>query len=128
MTVRLTPIESDSTPTAPVPAPPHLPDVPVTSPASAPGAPTSGGTPPDSRIAVREARRTRRRTAWLCAAVVAAALALTIVVVILARDRPLPAASAATVTLSAPSATPHGSTALPLGPSPGAAAPEGGNP
>jgi hypothetical protein len=58
----------------------------------------------DGRRALREARRTRRRTAWLCAAVVALCLALTIAVVSLARYRPVPppamVASASQVTLS----------------------------
>ena len=53
----------------------------------------------DSRMALREARRIRRRTAWLCAAVVALALALTIAVVSLAKARP-PQASTPVVTVS----------------------------
>ena len=62
-------------------------------PDTAPGVPDPVTT--ESRVALREARRARRRTAWLCAAVVALALALTIVVVSLARIRPIPQSSAA---------------------------------
>ena len=80
----------------------------------------------DSRIALREARRQRRRTAWLCAAVVALCLALTIVVVSLARTRPAPSSG----TLSAPSAvsTPVSGSLLSADPHLGAPASEGGNP
>ena len=196
MTVRLTPSESDSSPSAPVAAPLGLSELPVSTPGSAPftsdpgsarpGGPgtdvpeaTTTGTlgsaavtdpamadplvldhveadpvvggpvvttpdgadpvvpgavevdstprPPgavtaDSRVALREARRVRRRTAWLCAAVVALALALTIVVVSLARTRPIPhssgpVASAATAPILVPSV-----------PTPGATAPDGGTP
>ena len=79
----------------------------------------------DSRIALREARRQRRRTAWLCAAVVALCLALTIVVVSLARTRPAPSSG----TLSAPSAvsTPVSGSLLSADPHLGAPASEGGN-
>jgi hypothetical protein len=142
MTVRLVPSESDSSPTPPVAAPPQPSELPVTTPGSdpvvadpvgavlvagAPGEPAEPVVPqsvtPDSRVAVREARRARRRTAWLCAAVVAVALALTIVVVSLARTRPIPQASAPLVALAtaAPVLVPSAMT-------PGAPAPEGGTP
>ena len=85
-----------------------------------PGSP--GAVTADSRVALREARRVRRRTAWLCAAVVALALALTITVVSLARTRPIPQSSGP---------LDSSTTALVLVPSipnPGATAPEGGTP
>lgn len=82
----------------------------------------TGAVGADSRIALREARRVRRRTAWLCAAVVALALALTIVVVSLARTRPIPQSSGPFV----PSASAQ--LLVPSVPTPGATAPEGGTP
>ena len=65
--------------------------------------------PADGRRALREARRQRRRTAWLCAAVVLLSLALTLLIVGLARDRPAPTATSApaataTVPVAAPAA------------------------
>lgn len=134
MTVRLTPIESESTPSAPVPAPSLPSELPVTdtgavAPVAGADGAADGDRSTDSRIALREARRARRRTTWLCAAVVALALALTIVVVSLARDRPVPSSAPGTVaTLSAPSTAATGGSPPPSDPSPGAAAPEGGNP
>jgi len=186
MTVRLTPSESDSSPSAPVAAPPTSSELQVTTsaptPASAPDAstpdapdapdasdasdtahvgpgavepsamvapgpgtalpdladvdpvdaapPVSGPAAPDSRVTLREARRARRRTAWLCAAVVALALALTIVVVSLARSRPVPQSSApmgTPVTARMLAARPPVRPAPPV-PFPGAHAPEGGTP
>jgi hypothetical protein len=179
MTVRLTPSESDSSPSAPVAAPPPSSELQVTTPAStpdtrdapdtrdspdaghagpeavepsAPVAPGPGTAPPepadvdpvdtappapapvpvtpDSRVTLREARRARRRTAWLCAAVVALALALTIVVVSLARSRPVPQSSAPTgspVAARVLAAHPPVRPAPPV-PIPGAHAPEGGTP
>ena len=87
----------------------------------------------DSRIALRDARRQRRRTAWLCAAILAVCLGLTIVVVSLARTRPAPSPGAAATSAFAsdfavPSTHAPGSPTLPSQPSPGAPAPEGGNP
>jgi hypothetical protein len=126
MTVRLTPTESELTPPPQVPSPPSPSVVPVTTPE------TAG----DGRPALREARRRRRHTAWLCAAFVAVCLALTIVVVTLARYRPAPTASpggaVASSIRTSPSTVvpPAGSMAdsavLPSAPSRGAAAPEGG--
>jgi hypothetical protein len=180
MTVRLTPSESDSSPSAPVAAPPTSSELQVTTPASAPASapdastqdaqdtpdtervgpgavepwatvapgpgtappgladidpvdaapPVPGPVTPDSRVTLREARRARRRTAWLCAAVVALALALTIVVVSLARSRPVPQSSApmgTPVTARMLAAHPPVRPAPPV-PFPGAHAPEGGTP
>jgi hypothetical protein len=162
MTVRLTPTESDNSPPPQVPSQPEPPDahqasggVPaspatradtVAEPAAGDG-PTDGTPPPgdvgppgpgDGRRALREARSQRRRTAWLCAAVVALCLALTIVVVTLARYRPAgPPTGVVTAALtSSPYPTSHASTTTsgvdrtprPARPSLGAAAPEGGNP
>jgi len=63
----------------------------------------------DGRRALREARKQRRRTAWVCAVVVALCLALTIVVVSLARYRPatppgsvVPALPAALLSIESP--------------------------
>jgi hypothetical protein len=90
----------------------------------------------ESRRALREARRQRRRAMWLCGAVVALCLALTIVVVTLARYRPLGSSSAlsapaavpsATVPSPAPAPTVDRSTS-PAAPFRGAPAPEGGTP
>jgi len=81
----------------------------------------------DSRIALREARRQRRRTAWLCAAVVAVCLGLTIVVVSLARTRPAPTGIVASYPFTAPSIPVPGGTSLPSDPNPGAPASEGDN-
>ena len=140
MTVRLTPSESDSAPSPQVPSPPDPGVTPVTSPdlrgpdstvASAPGDATQEIAEPsgtDSRIALRDARRQRRRTAWLCAAVVAISLGLTIVVVSLARTRPAPGPGVVvSLAVPVPSTALPGSTPLPSDPSPGAPAPEGGN-
>ncbi len=135
MSVRLTPIESGTTPPTPVPAPPESSEHQVTDQEDGVAAVARRAPATDSRIALREARRARRRTAWLCAAVVALALALTIVVVSLARNRPTPSSSAVLAaarsahTAATPSAHPAapGSTPLPAIPSLGAAAPEGGN-
>ena len=145
--MRLIPSESDSSPAAPSQpsAPPVAPTgtdhtVPTDQTDAAP--PVGGtvaepalvapvdvesaipeqATVPDSRVALREARRVRRRTAWLCVAVVAVALALTIVVVSLARIRPIPQSSAAVTT----AVTVH--ILVPSVPTPGATAPEGGTP
>jgi len=83
----------------------------------------------DSRVALREARRQRRRVAWLCAAIVAICLALTIAVVSMARNRPAPTSgSVAWSALVVPSTDANGGMALPHEPFPGAPAPEGGNP
>lgn len=124
MTVRLTPTESDSTQASQVAAPPQSSGGTVTTPGTDDGAP---GT--DTRIGLREARRQRRRTAWMCAAVVAVCLGLTIVVVSLARTRPAPAPGAVISSAPAPlvqtTAAP-GSTSLPGEPRSGAPAPEGG--
>jgi len=92
-----------------------------------PVANASGGT--DSRVALREARRQRRRVAWWCAALVALCLALTIVVVSLARNRPAPTpGSVVSAALFVPYTDATGSMALPHDPFPGAPASEGGNP
>ena len=145
MTVRLTPTESDTPPPQPVTAPTNAT---VTGPGAAGAAqtPDANGThaTSDSRRAIREVRRQRRRTAWLCAAFVALCLGLTIVVVSLARDRPVtPPASVAAAAVVPPgpvltAAVP--STAVPstvvpstvvpstVVPSRGAPPPEGGNP
>jgi len=72
----------------------------VLSPAVGPGEPVATG---EGRRALREARRQRRRTTWLCAAVVAVCLALTIVVVILARDRPAATPGVLGATAASPS-------------------------
>ncbi len=126
MTVRLTPSESEITPTPPVPSPPDSSDVRVTT------SPEAG----DGRRAVREARKHRRRTAWICALFVAVCLALTIVVVTLARYRPAPPLSSAGAlapsvspfpsTRTSPAVNPVDSIVLPSPSSLGAAAPEGG--
>jgi hypothetical protein len=99
------------------------------------GAGSHAGT--GSRPELREARRQRRRTAWVCAAVVAVCLGLTIAVVTLARYRP-PAPPASVVTpVVSPSALPSpvvppptvvDRALRPSVPSRGAAAPEGGHP
>ena len=87
----------------------------------------------EGRRALREARRQRRRTAWLCVAVVALCLALTIVVVTLARYRPVTppgpvgAASGAVPTI-VHRAAPAVGILLTSATSHGATAPEGGNP
>jgi hypothetical protein len=153
MTVRLTPTESDISPQSQVPVPPDPADVQVTAappdapvPVGATGAPVpdapdgpvrddgGDGRAAETRRAIREARRQRRRTAWLCAAVVAACLALTIVVVSLARERPVapPASLAATAGSSArPDLVPVPTldrAVRPTVPSRGAPASEGGNP
>jgi hypothetical protein len=144
MTVRLNPTESDSTPQPQVHAPLHSSDDPVTAPADGPTEPapedgpheapvdaggTDGAGGTDSRITLREARRQRRRTAWLCAAVVAVCLGLTIVVVSLARTRPAPLPGVvATYAVAVPSITAPAGTSLPSDPHPGAPAPEGANP
>ena len=154
MTVRLIPTESDSTPPPQVPSPPEPSDVTVTDsaadrpsvpsevdaadgdadrsdrpPTGHPGEGGSGGG--DTRIALREARRQRRRVAWWCAAVVAVCLGLTIAVVSLARNRPAPSpgvvASSTLTTLVVPSTPAHGSPTLSSDPHLGAPAPEGGN-
>lgn len=156
MTVRLIPTMSDSTPPPQVPSPPQSSDAMVTDQAvdapdsSLPDPPDGAvrsestpsdrevpadGVPPaaDSRIALRDARRQRRRTAWLCAAIVALCLGLTIAVVSLARNRPAPfsgvvASSALPPGFTVLSTHAPGSTLLSSEPSPGASAPEGGNP
>ena len=157
MTVRLTPTESDTPPPPQVPAPlspsehpvtASSPDARVTGESSDPATPGSparpegsdGGDGPvaESRPALREARRQRRRTAWLCAAVVAVCLGLTIVVVSLARSRPVtpPASLSASTGPSArsvPVRVPATATALDRFVrlsilSRGAPASEGGNP
>jgi len=140
MTVRLTPTESDSTPAHLEPDPPRSADaiapapVVVTdgatiahdAPTTAPEVPSDPGehVANDSRPALREARRQRRRTAWLCAAVLAICLALTIVVVSLARTRTVPTSG----TVSAVSAISHPASGSLLSADPhlGAPAPEGG--
>ena len=128
MTVRLTPTES-APPPRPVATTPHPHDAGIL-PAA------------ESRQELREARRLRRRTAWLCAAIVALCLALTIVAVSLARYRPVgpPAALAASgvpaLVTGRTDPVPPAATAAPVAdrtasapvPSRGAPAPEGGNP
>ena len=128
MTVRLPPSESDSAPSPQVPSPPDPGVTPVTSPDSLgpdSGASASGNVAPevaepsgtDSRIALRDARRQRRRTAWLCAAVVAISLGLTIVVVSLARTRPAPGPGVVvSFAVPVPSTALPGSTPLPTRP------------
>jgi len=81
----------------------------------------------DSRIALREARRQRRRTAWLCTAVVAICLGLTIMVVSLARTRPAPPGVVAPYMFASLSSPVPGGTSLPSDPHPGASASEGGH-
>jgi hypothetical protein len=137
MTVRLTPIESDSTPPQQIPAPPNpsgirvttsaaptLPE-PVAAPSTAPSAssgsasesPGGGPSEPvsptsaDSRRALREAREHRRRVAWACAAVLALCLALTIVMVTLARYRSVPPSGSAAVTSPLPPSSSLSATA-----------------
>ncbi len=56
----------------------------------------------DTRRELREARRLRRRTLWLCAGVLALCLGLTALTVDLARSRPMPGSSGATISVSAP--------------------------
>ena len=63
----------------------------VGSPPGAPG-PT---VPADTRRELRESRRQRRRTLWLCAGVLAVCLGLTVATVELARSRPVAPAGAA---------------------------------
>jgi hypothetical protein len=155
MTVRLTPTESDNNPPPQVLLSPEPCDVTVTPPAAdPPGAPSEDAStdetadlpdgPPaagqgctgpgggDSRITLREARRQRRRVAWLCVAVVVISLGLTIVVVSLARSRPAPSAGvvapSSITALVVPSTPTLGSTSPPSYPHPGAPAPEGGKP
>lgn len=131
MTVRLTPTESDSTPPHHIPAPPDPSDVQVTTPGAAdllastpvssdadserptdvPRAP-GPRTVAEGRRALREARRKRRRTAWLCAAVVAVCLGLTIVVVTLARYRPVAPPSSVAITSMSPSTVTMSAAAL----------------
>ena len=152
MTVRLTPTESDSTPLPHNPSSPEPTDAAMATPAGDPSpipsdhspddgpgeaqsstepvepvTSASGGT--DSRVALRDARRQRRRVGWLCAAIVAICLALTIVVVSLARNRPAPTPGAVVSSaLFVPSNDAIGSMALAHDPFSGAPAPEGGNP
>jgi hypothetical protein len=154
MTVRLTPIESDDaapadTPAMPVQAPPAPTDLPLAmaepdDPAGDLADTAPSGEPvdatdhdevnqdlvTDSRIALREARRTRRRTAWVCAAVVALALALTIAVVSLARTRPTSQSKAVpTAFLSSfPSASMLARAPAAPVPFPGTTVSEGGTP
>jgi hypothetical protein len=154
MTVRLIPTESDSTPPPQVPSPPEPSDATATDsaadeptdpseaasvdgdadlsedlPTAAPEDGGSGGG--DTRIALREARRQRRRVAWWCAAVVAVCLGLTIAVVSLARTRPAPSPgvveSSTLTALVVPSTPAPGSPTLPSDPHLGAPASEGGN-
>jgi hypothetical protein len=87
----------------------------------------NGNAGSDSRIALREVRRQRRRTAWLCAVVVAVCLGLTIAVVGLARTRPAPPGIIASYASALPSTPVPGGTSLPSDPHPGAPASEGGN-
>jgi hypothetical protein len=133
MTVRLTPTESGNPQPPPRPAPPHTSG--VLPPGDGPDAPSApDGTGAETRRALREARRARRRTAWLCAAFVALCLGLTIVVVSLARYRPAgPPASLAAAEVVVPSdPVPSAAAAVDRvvssDPYRGAAAPEGGNP
>jgi len=124
--VRLTPSESDIPPPQSAPTPPDDPAGPQAVEALAEG---HAG---DGRRALREARRQRRRTAWVCAAVVGLCLALTIVVVSLARERPVSpsgiGAAAVTVSASVPTTAPVSGTLLAAVTSHSAPAPEGGNP
>ncbi len=98
MTVRMTPTEPDGAEPDGVQSDGAEPDgaEPDGAAASMADTPTEApedsdsGASGDSRRVLRESRRQRRRTAWLCAAVVALCLALTIAVVSLARYRPLP--------------------------------------
>ena len=127
MTVRLTPTESETPPPQNAPDPPE---------------PSEPSADRGSRPALREARRQRRRTAWLCAAVVALCLGLTIVTVTLARYRPLtpsaalPTAVVPRVVAGPPHPVPPDAPAAPVAdrtvsapvPFRGAPAPEGGNP
>ena len=78
----------------------------------------------DSRIAHREARRQRRRTAWWCAAFVAVCLGLTIVVVSLARTRPAPPGIVDSYAVAI-SSTPASASPAQSDPQPGAPASEG---
>ncbi|MGA2837468.1 MAG: hypothetical protein ABSF84_12805 [Acidimicrobiales bacterium] len=126
MTVRLTPSESELTPTPQVPPQPDPSVVQVTTTEEA----------ADGRRALREARRRRRRTTWICAAFVALCLALTIVVVTLARYRTAPTLPSVGAIATSIHPDPSGlpppagpridSTVLPSTSSLGAAAPEGG--
>lgn len=89
--MRLTPTESDG-PREPDGESdgvrePQAKDPPSTSDATQMEAGTSATG--ESRRTLRESRRQRRRTAWVCAVVVALCLALTIAVVSMARYRPL---------------------------------------
>ena len=138
MSVRLTPSESEGTAPQEASVPPavrtneadlgevpavdiptvHDDDVPGGSdtvdpdPGADPGADPGDSDPAasgDGRRALREARKQRRRTAWVCAVVVALCLALTIVVVSLARYRPatppgsvVPALPAALLSIESP--------------------------
>jgi hypothetical protein len=90
MTVRATPSESEEQP-AGLAAPEH---------------PTAGPTPsspaPDSRRELRESRRLRRRTLWLCAAALTLCLGLTVLTVDLARSRPVPAPGTVSALPAAP--------------------------
>jgi hypothetical protein len=86
----------------------------------------NGAAGSDSRIALREVRRQRRRTTWLCAAVVAACLGLTIVVLSLARTRPAPPGTTVFFGSANSSITAPGSTPPPSDPHLGAQASEGG--
>jgi hypothetical protein len=80
----------------------------------------------ESRIALREVRRQRRRTAWLCAAVVAGCLALTIIVVSLAQARPAPRGASASFAPARSSTPLLGNTTPPTDPHSDAPASEGG--
>jgi hypothetical protein len=79
------------------------------------------GDSPDTRRELREARRLRRRTLWLCAGVLALCLGLTALTVDLARSRPMPGSAAAMIRVAAPHSSPfvHRST-------PGDLSPRGG--
>jgi len=118
MTVRLTPTESETSP------PQDAPD------------PAESSVDRGSRLALRDARRHRRRTAWLCAAVVALCLGLTIVTVTLARYRPLTPSAALAPPVAPrvvagppdPAAPVAARTVLAPVPSRAVPAPEGGKP
>ena len=90
MTVRSIPTGSGTPPPPTVQQSPGLGDAPVTPSADAAATGAASAPVVDGRRTLREARRRRRRTAWLCVAVVAVCFGLAVLVVSLARDRPLP--------------------------------------
>lgn len=152
MTVRTTPTESGTTPRPPDLHPPVPGDAPpeVAGVGQSPTSPPNGTDPPsgpagaggtdrpwpspdrprtDSRRALRDARRQRRRASVVCAVVVAVCLALTILVVDLARNRAAGPQGVGPALALLPVTHPR---FVPLDPQPpethGAAAPEGADP